>query len=236
MNLIEIELSKVLVDPTFNCRGLITDDSVRELGKSLLKVQIQPILVDTGLNLIAGFRRCRAAKLVGMKTLWAIVTDLPLRQARLENLAENMERRQLSIIEVASAVQRLYREPIAEFCEEINRTKGWVTFHLAILQLSEKIRKAAHSGRLTESQLRRLVSAPTKVQQDKLCQQFLTETKEPEKRLRNLKNKKDLQNVLVRLAELEASNDAMKVIRWVQGKTTTENLLKALENENSSNN
>lgn len=230
MNLIEIELSRILVDPTFNCRGMITDDSVRELGRSLLKGQIQPILIDADGNLIAGFRRCRAAKLVGMKTLWAIVSDMPLREARLNNLAENMDRRQLSIIEEASAVKRLYREPFTEFCEEINRSKPWVSLRLSILELPDKIVKAAHSGRLTESQLRRLVTAPTSDQQARLAQQFLTETKEPEKRLRNLKNKKDLRNVLVRLAEVDASNDALKVVRWVQGQLTTDQLLESFKN------
>lgn len=71
---------------------------LRLLGESLRKKQLQPILAQPDGTIIAGERRWRAAKLVGLPTLEVKIADETLSdsQVRIWQLVENMQRADLS--------------------------------------------------------------------------------------------------------------------------------------------
>jgi ParB family chromosome partitioning protein len=96
--------------PTLNTKPLLwfkTNPQVRKtfdeaelrlLGESLRHKQLQPVLAKPDGTIIAGERRFRAAKLVGLKELMVIVTDEPLTEAEVRaiQLTENVHRADLT--------------------------------------------------------------------------------------------------------------------------------------------
>lgn len=82
-------------------------DSIRENGL------MQPIvvrLIPTGYELVAGERRLRAATMLGLGTIPAVVRTLDDRQSAEWALIENLQREDLNPLERAKGIDRLIRE------------------------------------------------------------------------------------------------------------------------------
>ena len=232
MNLKRIPLTDLKIDNSFNYRRRITSDSLRSLIKTLKTYGQQlPVVVSKDYHLVAGFRRCRALSEMGETHVWAVVTDIPLREAKVLNLLENVEREPLNLMEEAGAIRDLYRDPIAEFAEEIGQTEGWIKFRLNVTALPDKITRAIESGRLTESQVRQIVDTKTQNQQYKLLTKFTRETQTPAKHIRGVRTKRELEEVLVTAAKADWNDRELKLIRWLQGQYPTTKLLELIEVE-----
>ena len=105
------------------------EDELRRLGESLKVCQLQPVLARPDGTLIAGERRVRAARLVGLAELQVLVTDEPLTdtQVRIAQLAENVHRADLRDAEKWKACAEL-----------LALNPGWTNRDLAAhLHLSE---------------------------------------------------------------------------------------------------
>lgn len=92
-------------------RELITPFSVRDLQKDMAERGLdQPVHVKKSgdrYRLIAGFRRTKAARLLGWKAIPAFIrndvcTDI---EERIFNIRENMQRKELSLIDQAYAIK-----------------------------------------------------------------------------------------------------------------------------------
>ena len=71
---------------------------------------ICPIVISRKNILIAGGRRLEAAKMLGWRSINAIVADNSKELARLEmEVEENIQRRDLTMEEIADASRRIYR-------------------------------------------------------------------------------------------------------------------------------
>jgi ParB family chromosome partitioning protein len=70
---------------------------LRQLGESLKVKQVQPVLAREDGTLMAGERRYRAAKLVGLAELLVVITDEPLTETQVKviQLTENLHRSDL---------------------------------------------------------------------------------------------------------------------------------------------
>jgi ParB family chromosome partitioning protein len=79
-------------------RKCFDEADLLRLGESMKVKQLQPVLAQPDGTLIAGERRFRAAKLVGLATLEVIITEKPLSETeiRLIQLTENIQRASLS--------------------------------------------------------------------------------------------------------------------------------------------
>jgi ParB family chromosome partitioning protein len=77
-------------------------ESMKRLG------QISPISITKKNHLVAGARRLEAAKLLGWRTINAIIVDLPNETVKLEyEIEENMYRQDFSVEEIEIANQKL---------------------------------------------------------------------------------------------------------------------------------
>ncbi len=105
------------------------ESDLRQLGDSLKDRQLQPVLAKPDGTLIAGERRYRAAKLVGLPTLDVVITEEPLTDTQIKviQLTENLHRADLRDSEKWRA------------CEELLRLNpGWANKDLAAhLKLGE---------------------------------------------------------------------------------------------------
>lgn len=92
-------------------RTTFTEASLRELAESIRENGVlQPILVRTtpsGLEIVAGERRWRAAQLAGLTTIPAYVRDLDDQQAAAASAVENLIREDLNPIEEVEAKRRI---------------------------------------------------------------------------------------------------------------------------------
>jgi ParB/RepB/Spo0J family partition protein len=112
-----------LVPSPFNPRKTYPEESLRELGESMLRGQIQPVVVRpvgpkpklTGgrwsgvdhFEIVAGHRRVRAALLVKMPKVDVTVLSLTDEEARVVQLAENARREGVPPSEEAAGVREL---------------------------------------------------------------------------------------------------------------------------------
>jgi hypothetical protein len=85
---------------------------------------------------IAGERRVRAARLAGLAAVPAIVGEATAEQADEMQLAENIQREELTLSDTARAVRKLYdREgSLAKVAAIVHKSKPWVCKHLAVTE------------------------------------------------------------------------------------------------------
>ena len=98
---------------------------------------LQPVLlrpVDDRFLLIAGERRFRAARLAGLTAVPALVGAVSDEQAEDMQLAENIQREDLSLSDVAAAVRRLFDRlgKLDAVAHRVNKSKAWVSKRLAM--------------------------------------------------------------------------------------------------------
>ena len=152
-----IKISEIVADPE-QPRRQFDQESLEELAASIREHGIlQPIVVmpfDGGYQIVAGERRYRASKLAGKDKIPALVRTLT-GQHKLElSLIENLQRKDLNIIETATAYQKL-RDQFNLNLEEIgkrvgNKSTSAVSNTLRLLKLPKKVLEALADGRLSE--------------------------------------------------------------------------------------
>jgi ParB family transcriptional regulator, chromosome partitioning protein len=138
-------------------------NSIREHGV------LQPLIVtfDTlsGMyTLIAGERRLRASKLVGLEQVPVIVREATDMERLELALIENVQRSDLSPLETAEA----YRELAEDFnlsheqiSERVAKSRVSVTNTLRLLKLPDSVQKALADGQISEGHARALLGLTT---------------------------------------------------------------------------
>jgi ParB family chromosome partitioning protein len=107
------------------------------LAESMKRVgQISPIVISRKNLLIAGGRRLEAARLLGWRTINAVVADLPDRTSRLEyEIEENLQRRDFNPDELSRASRELYRRKNPGFWGRL--WNGIVRFFRRLFRMEE---------------------------------------------------------------------------------------------------
>ncbi len=136
---------------------------------------IQPLLVRVGANgkyeLIAGERRLRAAKLLGLKKVPCILKQTDSLTAAYLTIIENLQRSDLSIFEEAQGISRLitvYGLTQCEVAEKLGIAQSTLSNKLRLLRLDPKIRERIEAARLTERHARALLRLPEEERNDAL--------------------------------------------------------------------
>lgn len=160
-----IKLSEIVADPN-QPRRAFDDASLDELSASIAEHGIlQPIVVTPnrgGYQIVAGERRYRASKMANLDKIPALVRTLT-NQHKLElSLIENLQRRDLNVLETATAYLKL-RDQFNLTLEEIGKRVGGksistISNTLRLLRLPESVRQALIDGKLREGQARPLVN------------------------------------------------------------------------------
>ena len=154
----EINLSK------FQTRKKFDEEKLKELSKSIEKNGlIQPIIVRKGkkkFELIAGERRLKACKLVGIVKISAIVSDFDDRKAFESGLIENLQREDLTSIEEAEGYNRLMNEfnyTQEELAIIVSKSRSHVANLLRLISLPKEVKKFILDGKLSLGHARCLV-------------------------------------------------------------------------------
>lgn len=156
-----------LIAGQFQPRSFFDEGALTELAESIQKNGImQPIIVrpiSTGkLEIIAGERRWRAAKLAGLDTVPVIIREISNKQALELALVENIQRKDLSPLEEATGYQRLIEEfnyTQEELAGTVGKSRSHIANLLRLLSLPEEVKTMLDKGELTMGHARALLTA-----------------------------------------------------------------------------
>lgn len=155
-----IEAAHTQPRTTFDKSGL------RELAESIEESGlIQPLVVRQTDNdtyeLIAGERRWRACKMVGLADVPAVIKDVSDAEAYALALVENIQREDLNPIEEASAYARLMEEfdfTQNELADQVGKSRSTIANAVRLLNLPQKVCEMLAAGELSAGHARTLVS------------------------------------------------------------------------------
>lgn len=146
-------------------RKTFDDASLAELADSIRQVGlIQPLVVrgaPGGYELVAGERRLRACKLLGMREVPCIVEETMVDQeSAMVALIENLQRENLHYLEEADCYAQLiasYGLTQEELAARLGKSQSAVANKLRILKLSPTVKEAMVDARMTERHARALL-------------------------------------------------------------------------------
>jgi len=137
-------------------------DSIREKGV------LQPILVRRSpedlsrFEIIAGERRWRAAQAAHLHEVPVVIRDFSDRDALEIALVENVQRRDLTILEEAHGYRRLMDEfghTQEDLAKAIGKSRSHIANTMRLLALPEEVQSHLDDGRLTPGHARALLGA-----------------------------------------------------------------------------
>ena len=161
----ELPVAAIRPNP-FQPREHFDEEELASLAEPIREVGIlQPVLVretDDGYELIAGERRWRAARRVGLQ----------------HALVENVHRADLNVLEEAAAYQQLVEDfglTHEEVSIRVGRSRTSVTNTLRLLQLPPTVQRLVRDRSLTMGHARALLGTPDRALQEKLAQRIVAE-------------------------------------------------------------
>jgi ParB family transcriptional regulator, chromosome partitioning protein len=149
-------------------RKYFDEEAIDELAQSIKTYGIiQPISVrkmgDSNFELVAGERRLRAAKRLGLSEVPVILVDITDKDSAAIALLENLQREDLNFIEEAEAYYNLIQDHSytqEQLAESIGKKQSTIANKLRLLKLSAKVRMILIDNKLTERHARALLKLP----------------------------------------------------------------------------
>jgi len=180
---LEVRLEQIEVNP-MQPRKSFNEHQLNELAESIKQYGvIQPLIVTQNpsagggkFELIAGERRLRAAKVIGLATIPVIVRQADEQQKLELALVENLQREDLNSIETAIAYRKLLDEFSLnqdELAAKVGKSRPVITNTLRFLNLPEEIQVALIEGRITEGHAKVIVGLESEAQQMALYKKIL---------------------------------------------------------------
>lgn len=156
---------------TYQPRRHFDDEALQELADSIsAQGLIQPIILRKragGYELIAGERRWRAAQLIGLKAVPAIVREMTDGAVAAVTLIENIQREDLNPLEEAEALQRLkteFKMTHQDVADAVGRSRTSVTNLIRLLDLDSRVADMLLGGKIEMGHARALLSLPAEQQ------------------------------------------------------------------------
>ena len=164
-NIGEVDVMLIKPNPD-QPRREFNEESLRELADSIAQIGIvQPItLRDTGdgfYTIIAGERRWRACQMAGLERVPAYIRTVDDENMMEMALVENIQRQDLTALEVALAYQHLieqYGLTQEQLSEKVGKNRATVTNYLRLLKLPAPIQVALKERQIDMGQARALLS------------------------------------------------------------------------------
>ena len=151
----EIPVEDIRPNP-YQPRKSFNEEALKELAESIKNYGVfQPIIVKKsikGYDLIAGERRLRASKIAGLSKIPAIVKEFTDEEMREIALLENIQRENLTAIELAWAYKGIIdnldirQEDLAD---KIGKSRSHITNTLGLLNLPDNVQKMILNGELS---------------------------------------------------------------------------------------
>jgi len=179
--IVYIETEKIKSNK-YQPRQVFEKRSLAELASSIKqKGVIQPVLVrqrdGDEFELIAGERRLRAVKELGVERIPAIVKNISDIESIELALIENLQREDLNPMEQAVAYRRLIKEfgfLQEELAGKVGKDRTSITNTLRLLHLPQAIRDNISAGKITFAHAKLILSIKTEAEQLKLAEDIMS--------------------------------------------------------------
>lgn len=213
-------VSTELICPNlYQPRKVFDEDSIDELAKSINSYGIiQPLSVrklsDDSYELIAGERRLRAAKKIGLDKVPVIVINVTDRESAAIALLENIQREDLNFLEEAEAYQNLITEhnyTQEQLANLIGKKQSTIANKIRLLKLPKDIRFKLIENRLTERHARAMLRLPSEKLQNNIINLII------KKSLNVKKTEEAIDKELLKLDNKDTGKDGKKRIKGIFG-------------------
>ena len=162
--LLELPTGSIRPNPN-QPRKTFHDEALEELAESIKQVGvIQPLVVrsmEDGYELVAGERRLRACKLLGLETVPCLVQrEVYEEESAMMALIENLQRENLHYLEEAecyAALLEQYGLTQEELAQRVGKSQSAIANKLRVLRLSPQVKQAMTQARMTERHARTLL-------------------------------------------------------------------------------
>ena len=189
------------IEPSpYQPRTIVDEERSDELCQTIrMHGIIQPIVVRrTGrfYELIAGERRLRAVKKLGLPSIPAVIREMDDSQAAAASLIENLQREELTAIEEAHAYQRLmevHQLTQEGLAQKLGKGQSTIANKLRLLQLPAEVQQALQKRTITERHARALLPLKEESLQKQVLDEILSKdwnVKQTEDRVKKLLIKK----------------------------------------------
>ena len=171
---IKLDITKI-VPNKYQPRNIFNDDKINELSESIKEHGIiQPIVVrrvDDIYEIIAGERRYRASKHIGLTEVPVIIRDYDDKQSASVAIVENIQREDLTAIEEALAYKQLidlHGITQATLAKQMGKSQSTVANKIRLLNLNRIVQEAVLQRVVTERHARALLVVKDEEQQVEL--------------------------------------------------------------------
>lgn len=163
-----IPLKDIRSNP-YQARETFDEEKLEELAQSIREHGVfTPILVREavkGYELVAGERRVKASRMVGLETIPAIIVEFDDEQMMEIGLLENIQRENLNVIEEANAYQQMIDKlgyTHNRLSERVGKSRAHITNLLRLLNLPESVQEMVTEEKLSMSHVRPLITLEDK--------------------------------------------------------------------------
>ncbi|MBR1630849.1 MAG: ParB/RepB/Spo0J family partition protein [Paludibacteraceae bacterium] len=178
----EVELNLIKRNPN-QPRTHFDQEALDELAASIKELGVvSPVTLrkdsDGTYLIIAGERRCRAARQAGLKTIPAYVRTAADEQVMEMALIENIQREDLNAIEIALAYERLiddYNLTQERLSERVGKKRATITNYLRLLHLPAEIQVGLTERKIDMGHARALLGSKDTAFQLRLYKQIVND-------------------------------------------------------------
>lgn len=174
--------TSIIIPNKYQPRKVFDERAINTLAESIKQYGIiNPILVrkkEDKYEIIAGERRFRAAKLIGLNKVPVIIKNADEQEIAELALIENIQRQGLSPIEEAKSYEEIMRignQTQESLAKKIGKSQATIANKIRLLSLPEEIQDALAHNKISERHARSLLSVKSKERQIELLNQIITE-------------------------------------------------------------
>ena len=165
---IQVPIDQIRPNP-YQPRKHFDEEKLNELAQSIKEHGIfQPIILKQaiqGYEIVAGERRYRAASIVGLAEVPAIIVEFTDQQMMEIALLENIQREDLNAIEEAQAYQTMMKKldlTQEELAKRIGKSRAHVANTVRLLKMPQKLQDYVLDGTLTMGHIKPLITIDEK--------------------------------------------------------------------------
>lgn len=171
-----------IVPNQFQPRMNFDENELQELAQSIKEHGIiQPLVLrkmGQKYEIIAGERRFGAARMIGLTSVPAIISNIDDQASAEVALVENVQRKDLSAIEEARSYKNLLDKGYLtqeQLAKKMGLSQPAIANKLRLLNLDESVQQALLNGQISERHARSLLAVNNKDEQKKWLNRIITE-------------------------------------------------------------